>query len=599
MQSLTEYRQHQFTTPGLRIGADYVPGEGVHIRLWAPHGKNVQIEWQGETPEPLTPDAEGYFTGLFPARRAGDRYYFVDGETRFADPASRSQPDGIFGPSEVVERTDRPSEDWSGIPFDKWVIYEVHTGTFSKEGTFAGIIADLPRLKQLGITTIEIMPVSPFSGARNWGYDGVFPHAVQHTYGGPAGLKELVKACHAAGIAIILDVVYNHLGPEGNVLFACGPYASDMYKVPWGAALNFDSAGSEEVRRYFLQSAWQWLTEYGFDGLRLDAVQMIMDNSAIPFLEELSRLKIAAEAVVGRPLVLIGESDRNDSRLLAPPDENGLGLDGQWADDFHHCLHATLTGEKNGYYQDYGGIAQLASIYNRGVAFEGEYSPFHQRRHGRSYGHIERHRLIVETQNHDQTGNRMKGERLAMLVPREKVMLAAAALLLSPFTPFLFMGEEFGSTQPFYYFFDSDNQELLKAVREGRAAEWKSFGWNEDPPDPAAPDTFNACILHEKPEKTPQGVAMQDYYRELIALSKELRGREVHAGHDEHHRRVTLFYPSETNEMLVQLSFHPDPTPAELPGSPGWNCVLDSSGSPQASTLAPFAARVYRKATAA
>lgn len=550
----------QFTDPAQRLGATYVPGEGTHIRLWAPHAQSVQIEWIGQTPVALTGD-DGYFTGRFPDRKPGDRYWFhLDGKTRIADPASRFQPEDTTGPSEVVAFDFAWSDQaWRGVPFSEWVIYEIHTGTYSPSHDFQGLIADLPRLKNLGITTLEIMPVSQFSGARNWGYDGVFPHAVQHSYGGPRALKKLVDACHAKGLAVILDVVYNHVGPEGNTLFRCGPYAQSKYKTPWGEALNFDGPGSGEVRRYFLQSAWQWLTEYHFDGLRLDATQTILDISPIPFLEELSHLKNAAERETDRSLVLTAETDMNDPRLLAPPSQNGLGMDAHWADDLHHTLHAALTGERNGYYADYtGGAAQLAKIYERGVAFENEYSPFRKRRHGRSYEGLDKKRLIVEAQNHDQIGNRLKGDRLYSLVGFEKAKVAAACVLLSPFTPFLFMGEELAVETPFTYFVSHHDPELLEAVRKGRADEWKDFGWKDTPPDPASDAVFEQCVLTDKyPQGNGRAAIMQDYYRALITLSKRIRGMEgPKVEFDKDTQLIRLVYKNGQRQLTALLSFN-------------------------------------------
>jgi len=545
-----------FDNPQQRLGATYVENDGVYIRLWAPFRKNVRIIWNEAAAQPLTPDQDGYFTGYFPDAKPGDRYIFIEGNQRFADPASRFQPEGVFGPSCVVKQDyEWSDEKWQGIPFSEWVIYEIHVGTFTASHDFKGVIDDLPRLKELGITTLEIMPVSQYSGDRNWGYDGVFPHAVQDSYGGPEGFKALINAAHALGMAVILDVVYNHIGPEGNALFSCGPYTQTKYSTPWGNALNFDGDHNHHVRRYFLQSAWQWLTEYHLDGLRLDAIQTILDTSPVPFLEDLTQLKRAAEEKTGRPLILIAETDANDSRALAAPENNGLGLDAQWADDLHHALHAILTGERNGYYADYGDLRQLARIYERGVAYEGEFSISRNRPHGRNYHGIDRKRLIVETQNHDQTGNRLKGERLTMLLPPDKLKLAAAAVLLSPFTPFIFMGEEFASEKPFLFFTSHHDEELNKKIRESRAKEWESFGWTESPADPSQPDTFNQCVLTDKNPES--GVAMQDYYRTLIALSKQLRQSGCNVSFLEDQSCIILDYPDVEKTVILNFSENP------------------------------------------
>jgi maltooligosyltrehalose trehalohydrolase len=580
MEKIVQAHRRLFTEPGTRIGATYVPSEGTHVRLWAPNAQSAEIEWQGREPVSLNKE-DGYHTGFFPDAKSGDRYFFrLDGKTRIADPASRFQPEDTHGPSEVAGMDFAWTDaTWRGVPFSQWVIYEIHPGTFSPGHDFDGIIADLPRLKDLGVTTLEILPVSQFSGDRNWGYDGVFPHAVQHSYGGPQKLKALVDACHAHGLAIILDVVLNHIGPEANVLFGCGPYVSDKYKTPWGPALNFDGPESDNVRRYFLQAAWQWLTEYHFDGLRLDAVQMIFDASPLPLLEELSRLTREAETVRGLPLVLTAESDMNDARLIAPVDRNGMGIDAQWADDFHHCLHVLLTDEKGGYYVDYGGVKQLAHIYRCGVAFEGEYSPYRKRRHGRSYESVELRHLIVETQNHDQTGNRLLGERLISVAGYDKAKLGAACVLLSPFTPLLFMGEELAAEQPFQYFISHHDPVLVDAVRKGRAEEWKDFSWSQEPSDPAAPETFEQCVLRDKkPAKGSQAADMQDYYRELIALSKTVRdyGRPA-VQLDEEHSRIELMYEGEDRSILVIFSFNAAEHQMTMHGQ--WRAVLQSSGA--------------------
>lgn len=584
MDALTRLRIKEFTDPKRRLGASCMPGEGVHVRIWAPKAERVEIEWIGDDgaqkPMPLQAQPHGYFAGLFPGAAAGDRYYFhLDGQ-RIADPASRFQPEGVFGPSEVVSPDfDWRDDGWAGVPFSQWVIYEIHPGTYSPDHGFAGIIDDLPRLKALGVTVLEIMPVSQFSGARNWGYDGVFPHAVQDSYGGPAGLKALVDAAHAHGLAVILDVVYNHIGPEGNVLFSCGRYVHDKYHTPWGDALNFDGRESEEVRRYFLQSVWQWLTEYHFDGLRLDAVQTIFDTSPMPFLEELARLKRAVADEQGREIVVIAETDMNDPRMLGDVDRHGMGMDAHWGDDLHHALHATLTGERDGYYADYdGGVAQIAKIYRDDVAYDGQYSAYRKRRHGRPYDGIDRGRLVAQTQNHDQVGNRLFGERLSVLVDFERLKLAAACVLLSPFTPLLFMGEEWACEQPFLYFVSHHDPKLIEAVRKGRKAEWESFDWAHEPPDPAADDTFERCVLVSHiPDADSRGAVMVEYYKALIALSKDIRGYLAAVEYDEAADHIVLRYEVQGRTIMAVLSFNADKTTLPLPLDGEWRCTLQST----------------------
>ncbi len=617
MEGRIAQRIRQFTDPQQRVGTTYIPGKGTAVRLWAPFATKAEIDWP-DGRHALKAGEDGYFSGFFPEAMPGDPYTFIlDGDIWIADPASRSQPEGIAGPSAVVAQDySWGADDWQGVPFEEWVIYELHTGTFSGRGDFEGIVEDLPRLKKLGVSVLEIMPVAQFSGKRNWGYDGVFPFAVQNSYGGPEKLKALVDACHREGLAIILDCVYNHLGPEGNILYRCGPYVQDKYKTPWGDALNFDGPHSEEVRRYFLQNAWQWLTEYRFDGLRLDAVQTIFDTSPVPFLEELSLLKKAAEKEVGRPLVLIAETDMNDARLLVPSAQGGMGMEAHWNDDLHHSLHAYLTGEDQGYFSDYGDLEQIVRCYRDGNCFQGNYSPFRKRRHGRSYEGVDRKRLVVESQNHDQTGNRMLGQRLISLTDFEKAKLAAACILLSPFTPLLFMGEEWGEDSPFLYFIDHSDPALVKAVQDGRKREFSDFLWQGEPPDPVDQGTFDKCVLKAKsfPEDS-QEAAMGTYYGMLIDLSKKLRRDECFpvggydVEYDSENKLIALRTAGQEEYFLIIFSFHDKKvayTDTE-DRSRMWQVVLQSdrfqagedysSGESEETnelTLAPFSATVLR-----
>lgn len=571
MEPIIRKRIDVFKDPKRRVGATYVEGVGVHVRVWAPEKIQIEMQWIDGLTGMLEKDADGYFTGLFPEAKPGDRYAFVvDGKT-LPDPASRFQPHGVRGPSEVVGMdyawTD---QSWTGVPYAEWVIYELHVGTYSEAGTFQGVIDDLPRLKDLGVTTLEIMPVSQFPGTRNWGYDGVFPHAVQNSYGGPEGLKALVDACHAQGLAIILDVVYNHMGPEGDVLPEMGPYFQTKYKTPWGAALNFDGPHSENVRNYFLQTVWQWLTEYHFDGLRLDAIHTIFDTSPIPFLEELSRIKTYAEKERGHPLIVIGETDKNDSRVLASPDLNGLGIDAQWADDLHHGLHVTITGESGSYYVDFGGIEQLSRTYRDGVAFQGEYSFTRGRCHGRSYAGIDKKRLIVQTQNHDQIGNRIHGKRLNALVDFEKLKLVAACTFLSPFTPLFFMGEEVDLNIPFHYFVSHEDSELLAMIRNGRNEE---FNLTMEEIEPASEELFKeSTLLNKNFAAGETSEVMYRLYKTLIAHSKMLRRYSYEVAHDLQQKQIILQYSSkdEARERYVVLGFHGEQTTYALPEGSNW-----------------------------
>lgn len=578
MEPIIRKRVEVFKDAKRRLGATYVEGEGVYARVWAPEKTQVEMQWVNGLTRILKRDEDGYFYGHFPDAKPGDHYAFVvDGKT-FADPASRYQPHGIRGPSEVVS-FDYPwtDKDWKGVPFEEWVIYELHVGTFSERGDFQGIIDDLPRLKALGVTTLEIMPVSQFPGERNWGYDGVFPHAVQNSYGGPSEMKKLINACHEHGLAIILDVVYNHMGPEGGVLPSYSPYYfQDKYKTPWGASLNFDEKHSEDVRNYFLQSVWQWLTEYHFDGLRLDAVHTIFDTSPIPFLEELTRIKQHAEKERGFPLITIAETDRNDSRMLAPADLNGLGLDAQWADDLHHCLHVMITGETGSYYTDYnGGIEQLYRTYRDGVSFQGEFSFNRGRCHGRSYAGVDKKRLIVQTQNHDQIGNRIHGRRLNSLIEFERLKLTAASIFLSPFTPLFFMGEEFNLDIPFNYFVSHEDEELLQMIRKGRNEE---FNLTMEESDPASPDLFNQSIFKNKSASEGElPHVMNTLYRDLIGFSKILRKCACSADYDEEQLQIILTYRNNDKEFVVVLSYHEEQTKFTVPAGEGWRYLLKLS----------------------
>jgi maltooligosyltrehalose trehalohydrolase len=449
--------------------------------------------------------------------------YLLDGKKKRPDPASRYQPEGVHGPSQVwCNSFDWTDSSWGGLPLTDAVFYELHVGAFTPEGTFDAIIARLPSLKLLGITLIELMPVAQFPGERNWGYDGVYPYAVQNSYGGPAALKRLVNACHREGIGLAVDVVYNHLGPEGNYLSDFGPYFTDRYKTPWGNAINFDDSYSNEVRRFFIENALYWIAEFHVDALRLDAIHAIVDNSAKRFLEELTERVAERSLQLGRKVHVIAENDRNDARSLGPPEAGGLGLDSQWNDDFHHSIHALVTGERDGYYQDFGTMCDLAKAYKEGFVYSGQYSSFRRRSHGSSSIDTPCYQFVVFGQNHDQIGNRAQGERLSQLVCFETLKLIAGVVLLSPFVPLLFMGEEHGERAPFQYFVSHDDSHLLENVRQGRRKEFEQFGWQGDIPDPASEDTFNRSKLcWEDREKGPHRRLLA-FYTELLRLRKAI-----------------------------------------------------------------------------
>ncbi len=468
----------------------------------------------------------GDFSADVAEAAAGDDYWFVvehDGEPPrdVPDPRSRWQPEGVHGPSRIVDLQDWQWNDagWRGVAMPELVIYELHVGTFTREGTFDAVIRELRGLRALGVTAIEIMPVAEFPGRRNWGYDGVHLYAPQDSYGGPDGLRRLVDAAHRTGLAVILDVVYNHLGPEGNYLDHFGPYFTDAYRTPWGRALNYDGAESDEVRGWVLDNVRQWIRDYHLDGLRLDAVHGILDHGAVHLLQEIARVVHDEGAAAGRTTVCIAESDQNDPRLLRPADRGGYALDGQWADDFHHAVHALLTGERGGYYADFGGVTPVAQSLREPFVYAGQYSPYRRRRHGAPSTGLPRERFVVSIQNHDQVGNRATGDRLAGLVDPPRYRLAASLLLLAPYVPLIFMGEEYGETNPFQYFVHHSDPALLEAVRKGRREEFAAFGWEAEVPDPAAPATFERSLVgREKIAHDAQHEAVHRLYAALLRL---------------------------------------------------------------------------------
>jgi maltooligosyltrehalose trehalohydrolase len=464
----------------------------------------------------------GWWRVLVDGAHPGSRYGFsLDGGPVRPDPRSCSQPDGVHALSEVVDGRTFPWTDdrWRGLSARGLVLYELHVGTFTPEGTFDAAAERLDHLVDLGVTAVEIMPVAEFSGARGWGYDGVDLFAPHHAYGGPDGLKRLVDACHQRGLGAVLDVVYNHLGPSGNYLQQFGPYFSERHQTNWGAAVNYDGPGSDEVRRFVTDNARYWLGEFHFDGLRLDAVHAIVDDSALHLLEELAVEVDALATHLGRSLFLIAESDRNDPRLVRSRDAGGYGLDSAWADEWHHAVHAALTGERDGYYADFGPLRLLGKALRQAWVYDGTWSEERGRRHGRSPAGLEGHRFVAFTQNHDQIGNRACGERLSALVGEGRQKIAAALLFTSPFTPLIFQGEEWGAGTPFLYFTDHDDPELAKAVSDGRRNEFIQFGW--DPaqvPDPQSPETFARSKLDwQELDKEPHA-SMLHWYRDLIAL---------------------------------------------------------------------------------
>ncbi len=510
----------------MRHGAMYLGMGRCRFTVWAPFAEGVQVRFvdQNDRTEALRPVDLGYWQAELDDVPPGARYVYRLGQGKERpDPASHAQPDGVHGPSRIV---DHGAFDWTDRWFEPtalhdYIIYELHIGTFTPDGTFDAAIDKLDYLCELGVTAVEVMPVAQFTQDRNWGYDGVYPYAVQQSYGGPDGFKRFIDAAHRRGLSVILDVVYNHLGPEGNYLPDFGPYFSDRYQTPWGKSLNFDCEYSDAVRDYFIENALFWFEVYHIDALRLDALHAIFDMSATHFIEALKRRTQALEKKLNRPLYLIGESDLNDVRLIRPRKAGGYELDAQWSDDFHHSLHALATGESMGYYSDFGSIDHLAKAYREGFVYSGQYSAFRKRHYGNSSRHRPAHQFVVCIQNHDQVGNRMRGERLSALTDFETLKLAAGAVLLSPYVPMLWMGEEYGETAPFLYFISHNDPKLVRAVRHGRGEEFSDFHDDGDCPDPQAEQTFlRSGLQWELLDRQPHKVLLA-YYHYLIALRKE------------------------------------------------------------------------------
>jgi maltooligosyltrehalose trehalohydrolase len=492
------------------------------FKVWAPRPRELSVK-VGEEIQPLTLGKRGWWSTQVANAGPGTDYWFKIDGSELPDPRSPWQPEGIHGPSRIVDHRAFAWTDqhWQARPLSSAIVYELHIGTFTKEGTFQSAIERLDYLVELGITHVEIMPVNEFSGNWGWGYDSVDLYAPHHAYGTPEDLKTLVNECHRRGLAVLLDVVYNHFGPVGNYLSRFGPYLTTAYNTPWGEAVNFDHRGSLEVRRFFIDNALMWLRDYHFDGLRLDAIHAYFDRSAIHFLESLSFEVNALEAQIGRQLVLIAESDLNDPRVVTSREAGGFGIDAQWSDDFHHALHAILTGETNGYYLDFGLLDHLAKSLTEVFVYNGNYSEFRGRTHGRPVHGSSAHRFLGYSQNHDQIGNRARGERLCHLVNPGRAKIAAAIVLTAPFVPMLFQGEEFAASTPFLYFTQHEEEQLSKQVSEGRRSEFEDFGWKpEEVPDPQAPETFHASKLDWRDLDKDSHRDMLAWYRELIALRK-------------------------------------------------------------------------------
>jgi maltooligosyltrehalose trehalohydrolase len=500
------------------------------FRVWAPGRASVDLVL-GEQRVPMLPDerggcSRGWWAVTADDAGPGSDYAFSLNRGRpLPDPRSAFQPEGIHGPSRVVDHAAFAWSDtgWRGLPLAGSTLYECHIGTFSPQGTFDGAIERLGHVARLGVDAIELMPVAEFSGSRGWGYDGVDLFAPHHAYGGVDGLKRLVDAAHASGLGVVLDVVYNHLGPAGNYLPEFGPYFSLRHQTNWGDAVNFDGPGSDEVRRFVIDNALMWLRDYHCDGLRLDAVHAIVDDSATHILEALALEVRALAARLGRTLFVIAESDLNDPRFVRCAGAGGYGLDAAWADEWHHALHATLTGDRSGYYEDFGPLPPLAKALRQAWVYDGTYSPHRQRVHGRPPAGLSGDQFVVCTQNHDQVGNRAAGERSSALMSDGRLRVAAALLLTSPFVPLLFQGEEWGASTPFQYFTGHDEPGLARIVSQGRREEFSSFGWDPDSvPDPQDLATFERSKLDWAEIYSERNAALLAWYRTLIALRRQV-----------------------------------------------------------------------------
>jgi malto-oligosyltrehalose trehalohydrolase len=508
------------------------------FEVWAPEAERVEVEvgsGVGARQEMRPTGRPGWWAAEVPAAGHGTDYgFYLDGDGPLPDPRSRWQPDGVHGRSRVYDqdRFEWTDRHWRGRPLAGGVLYELHLGTFTPEGTFDAAIERLGHLVELGVDTVELMPVAAFPGRHGWGYDGVHLWAVHDPYGGPDGLKRFVDACHGRGLAVVLDVVYNHLGPSGNYLSRYGPYFTEAHQTPWGAAVNFDQPGSDEVRAFVIGNALMWLRDHHLDGLRLDAVHAINDHRAVHVLEELATEVGALKARLGRELFLIAESDLNDPRLVTSREAGGFGLDGQWSDDFHHALHSALTGERHGYYGDFGSMAALAKVLTRVFFHDDTWSSFRGRRHGRPVDLLRTpaYRFVGFLQNHDQIGNRAVGDRLSASLAPDRLKIGAALLLTSPYSPMLFMGEEWGAATPWCYFTDHLEPELARAVTEGRRREFARHDWGAVPggegsradevPDPQAVDTFRRSVLDWTEPDKPHHRELLEWYKALIALRR-------------------------------------------------------------------------------
>lgn len=572
------------------IGINFKEGKAI-ITVWAPLAEKVEVEIQVKNEDEtvaiaLKRKVYGYWQASTNRVNEGTLYKIkVDDKQPFPDPASLLQPDGVHGPSQAIDITNYPWTEttWNNPPLEDYIIYELHTGTFTTEGTFAALEEKLGYLKELGVNAIELMPVAQFPGSRNWGYDGVFPFAVQNSYGGPRGLQHLVDACHRNGLAVILDVVYNHLGPEGNYLGEFGPYFTSKYHTPWGNAVNFDDAWCDGVRRFVVENALMWFRDFRIDALRLDAVHAIKDFSAVHILKE---IKLRLDELVqktGRQHYLIVEMDLNDTRYIDRAEKGGYGMDAQWVDEFHHALRVTAGQERAGYYADYTGLEDLAKAYRDAYVYTGQWSAHRNRFFGVEPTENPGRQFIVFSQNHDQVGNRMLGERIGQLVSFETQKLLAGAVLTSPYIPMLFMGEEWHEPHPFLYFVSHTDPVLAEAVRNGRKKEFAAFHLEGEAPDPMAEETFTNSRLQWELIQQGKHRIMLDYYKKLIALRKEepalktLDRKALTATANGDNQTLVLHRWQGINKIVCLLNFSEEKSIFNMDKAGEWTVLLNSA----------------------
>lgn len=569
------------------VGINFNASSKAEVVVWAPFAEKIEIVLNEQLSVPLKKEDFGYWKEITDKIKPGDLYKIkLNDESLLPDPASLSQPEGVHGWSEAIDLKSFEWNDkgWKNHLLEDYIIYELHTGTFTPEGTFEAIELKLDYLVNLGVNAIEIMPVAQFPGDRNWGYDGVLPFAVQNSYGGAKGLQKLVDTCHAKGIAVILDVVYNHLGPEGNYLGNFGPYFTNKYNTPWGDAINFDDAGCDGVRSYFIENALMWFRDFHIDALRLDAVHAIKDFSPVHVLREIKLRVNELMEQTGHKHYLIVELDLNDNRFINPIEEQGFGMDAQWIDEFHHALRTTAGGESTGYYSDFNGIAHLAKSYRDAYVYDGQYSPHRDKKFGIKAEKNPGKQFIVFSQNHDQVGNRMLGERTSQLVSFEMQKLLAGAVIFSPFLPMIFMGEEWSETHPFQYFVSHTDPELAEAVRKGRKDEFAAFHAQGEAPDPMAKTTFENSklqweIINQEPHQT-----MLNYYRQLISLRKQhpalkhLNRKHVSVKHDEENKVLSLRRWHKEQQIICLMNFSESEQAVQVSSeSSTWYKLFDSA----------------------